>query len=88
VAALYTGRADFGLEALAAELVTRESVRFLAALRYAETGLRKRAQWEDTWRLQRREDAIDAEVAADRPRFLVRAEARARETWHAANPRR
>jgi hypothetical protein len=39
-------------------------------LRYAETGLRKRAQWEETWDKQRREDAIDAEVAAKRDEFL------------------
>ena len=30
---------------------------FLPVLRYTDTGLRKRAQWEDTWELQRREDA-------------------------------
>src|SRR5205814_2700243 len=40
------------------------------AFRYAETGLRKRAQWEETWEKQRREDAIDAEVAAQRDEFL------------------
>ncbi len=88
VAALYTGRDDFGLEALVAELVARESVPFLAAMRYAEAGLRKRAQWEETWRLQRREDAIDAEVAADRANFLAGAEAHAQETWRSVNPRR
>jgi hypothetical protein len=88
VAALYTGREDFGLEVLVAELVTRESVPFLAALRYAETGLRKRAQWEETWRLQRREDAIDAEVAADRAGFMDRAETHAQGEWRSANPRR
>ena len=30
---------------------------YLAALRYKDTGLRKRAQWEHTWELQREEDA-------------------------------
>jgi hypothetical protein len=69
-------------------LVTRESVPFLAALRYTETGLRKRAQWEETWCLQRREDSIDAEVAVDRARFLDRAEAHTQEAWRRANPRR
>jgi len=34
-------------------------------LRYTDTGLRKRAQWQATWALQRREDAIDAKVIAD-----------------------
>jgi hypothetical protein len=88
VAALYTGREDFGLEALVADIVAYESVPFLAALRYAETGLRKRAQWEETWRLQRLEDAIDAEVAADRASFLDHAETDAQEAWRSANPRR
>jgi hypothetical protein len=31
-------------------------------LRYKPSGLRKRELWERTWELQRREDAIDAEV--------------------------
>lgn len=57
VAALYAGHADFDLAALVAELVAAESVPFLPVLRYTESGLRKRAQWEETWGLQRREDA-------------------------------
>ena len=61
VAELYAGRAGFDLEALVAELVRGESVPFLAALRYTETGLRKRADWEATWEKQRAEDAIDAD---------------------------
>ncbi|MCB1956988.1 MAG: BREX-2 system adenine-specific DNA-methyltransferase PglX [Rhodocyclaceae bacterium] len=57
VAALYAGHADFDLNQLVANLVTAESVPFLPVLRYTDTGLRKRDQWEDTWALQRREDA-------------------------------
>lgn len=57
VAALYAGRDDFDLTPLVADLVTAESVPFLPVLRYKESGLRKRAQWEATWELQRREDA-------------------------------
>lgn len=56
IAALYAGHADFDVAQLVAGLVTAESVPFLPALRYSDTGLRKRAQWEDTWALQRRED--------------------------------
>jgi hypothetical protein len=56
VAALYAGHADFDPSQLVAELVSSEAVPFLPILRYTETGLRKRAQWEDTWALQRRED--------------------------------
>jgi hypothetical protein len=88
VAALYAGRPDANLEALVAELVAKESVPFLAALRYAETGLRKRARWEATWDKQRREDAIDAEVASRRDTFRAQAERRAQEQWRTANPRR
>lgn len=65
LAALYAGHADFDLPRLVAELVSAEAVPFLPVLRYTDTGLRKRAQWQDTWALQRREDAIDAKVLAD-----------------------
>jgi hypothetical protein len=62
VAELYRGHPDFDVHALVAELVESEAVPFLAVLRYKPTGLRKREVWERTWHLQRREDAIDAEV--------------------------
>ena len=88
VAGVYRGRPDFDLEALVAELVAKEAVPFLSVLRYAETGLRKREQWEQTWGLQRREDTIDAEVAARRPEFMARAELAAQERWRGFNPRR
>jgi hypothetical protein len=38
-------------------LLADEHVPFLAALRYKDSGLRKRAEWESVWDLQRREDA-------------------------------
>lgn len=62
VAALYAGHADFDVHQLVAELVATEAVPLLPAQRYTEDGLRKRAQWQETWALQRREDAIDAEI--------------------------
>ena len=40
-----------------AKLLADEAVPFLAAYRYKSSGLDKRAAWEDTWALQRREDA-------------------------------
>ena len=40
-----------------AEITQEEHVPYLAALRYTDTGLRKRARWEHTWELQRKEDA-------------------------------
>ena len=60
IAEVYTGRPDFDPSALVAALVAAESVPFLPVLRYTEAGLRKRAQWEATWGLQRREDAGEA----------------------------
>ena len=57
IAELYAGHSGFDLTQVVAELVAAESVPFLPVLRYSDTGLRKRVQWEDTWALQRREDA-------------------------------
>ncbi|MET8412535.1 BREX-2 system adenine-specific DNA-methyltransferase PglX [Streptomyces sp. NPDC005195] len=61
VAALYAadhlGKRDMPLEAVLAEALDAEHVPYLAALRYKDTGLRKRAQWEEVWDLQREEDA-------------------------------
>ncbi|TXH62100.1 MAG: BREX-2 system adenine-specific DNA-methyltransferase PglX [Burkholderiaceae bacterium] len=57
IAELYAGHSGFDVTQVVAELVAGESVPFLPVLRYTDTGLRKRAQWEDTWVLQRREDA-------------------------------
>ncbi len=65
VAALYAGHADFDTAQLVADLVASEAVPLLPVQRYTEDGLRKRAQWQDTWTLQRREDAIDSQVVAD-----------------------
>lgn len=59
VAELFAGHADFDPGQLVAELVLAEAVPFLPVLRYTDTGLRKRSQWEDTWALQRLEDAGD-----------------------------
>lgn len=57
VAELYAGRADFDVNVLVADLVGGEAVPQLPVQRYTESGLRKRAEWERTWALQRREDA-------------------------------
>ena len=67
VAALYTGQPGFDVPALVLALVKDESVPALKVLRYKESGLRKRADWEQTWELQRREDAVDAAFAAAHP---------------------
>ncbi len=57
IAELYAGHSGFDVTQVVAELVAGEAVPFLPVLRHTDTGLRKRAQWEDTWALQRREDA-------------------------------
>jgi len=56
IAGLFAGRVDFDVKLLVADLVGRDAVPFLASLRYTDSGARKRAQWEETWVLQRRAD--------------------------------
>jgi hypothetical protein len=56
--ALYAS-GDAEPQRLVAELLEDESVPYLAALRYATSGIGKRALWERTWEAQRAEDAID-----------------------------
>ena len=58
VAALYRDDSAFDVQKLVAELVEVESVPLLPILRYKESGLRKRAEWEQTWELQREEDRV------------------------------
>ncbi|WP_431868901.1 BREX-2 system adenine-specific DNA-methyltransferase PglX [Nocardiopsis eucommiae] len=61
VAALYDSSKDFG--EVIEEIVKTEHVPYLAALRYKDTGLRKRADWEQVWDLQREEDKLNADLA-------------------------
>ncbi|MBQ1090136.1 BREX-2 system adenine-specific DNA-methyltransferase PglX [Streptomyces sp. B93] len=60
VAALYAadhlGKRDASLATVLAAVIEPEHVPYLAALRYKEPGLRKRAQWEQVWEQQREED--------------------------------
>ena len=81
IAELYSGHADFDLAHLVAELVTAESVSFLPVQRFTDTGLRKRAQWEDTWALQRQEDRIDAQVDAEADGLHTELMAQSRQTY-------
>jgi hypothetical protein len=57
VLALWEGRPDVPVTQSLTRLLADEAVPFLAAYRYKDPGLRKRAEWENTWALQRREDA-------------------------------
>jgi hypothetical protein len=61
VAKLYAPRQD--LPKAVAELISGEHVPFLSALRYKPSGLKKRADWEEVWDLQRKEDAAPDEPA-------------------------
>jgi hypothetical protein len=59
------------LAAVVADLVDTEHVPFLAALRYKDTGLAKRADWEHVWDLQREEDAAADEQDKQRIRKTI-----------------
>lgn len=61
-ASVYSGRHDFEIEKLVEKLVLAESVPFLPTQRYKPSGLRKRIEWEQTWDLQRQEDAVEERV--------------------------
>jgi hypothetical protein len=60
VAALYASdhlnKPDLPLGQVLADVVAEEHVPYLAAMRYKDSGLRKREQWEDVWEQQREED--------------------------------
>ncbi|QSY50680.1 MULTISPECIES: BREX-2 system adenine-specific DNA-methyltransferase PglX [Streptomyces] len=60
VAKIYAPRKE--LPTVVAELMTDEHVPFLAALRYKPSGLKKRADWEHVWDLQRQEDLETDEI--------------------------
>ncbi|MFK4183606.1 BREX-2 system adenine-specific DNA-methyltransferase PglX [Streptomyces sparsogenes] len=59
VAELYAPRTE--LATVVAGLLADEHVPFLAALRYKPAALKKRADWEHVWDLQRKEDAAPDE---------------------------
>ncbi|MGW8973937.1 BREX-2 system adenine-specific DNA-methyltransferase PglX [Streptomyces platensis] len=61
VAELYAPRQD--LAKTVRELLSEEHVPFVSALRYKPAGLKKRADWEHVWDLQRDEDAAPDEPA-------------------------
>ncbi|MEK9509025.1 BREX-2 system adenine-specific DNA-methyltransferase PglX [Gemmatimonadota bacterium Y43] len=74
---LLLGRPDFDLTKLVTDLAMNEAVPFEAGYRFKQGGLRRLAEWEKVWELQRREDAIDArtELAPEHPDALSKAEA-------------
>lgn len=60
VATLYAtdhlGKRDASLATVLSAVIEPEHVPYLSALRYKDSGLRKRAQWEQVWVQQREED--------------------------------
>jgi hypothetical protein len=56
LAADHFGKPDMPLTAVLAQVLVDQHVPHLAALRYKDSGLRKRAQWEQVWEMQREED--------------------------------
>ncbi|MEV6564360.1 BREX-2 system adenine-specific DNA-methyltransferase PglX [Streptomyces kronopolitis] len=54
--AAHLGKPNLSLAQVLQDVVDTEHVPYLAAYRYKDTGLRKRAQWESVWEQQREED--------------------------------
>lgn len=69
VAELYAPRQD--LVKTVRELLSEEHVPFVSALRYKPVGLKKRADWEQVWDLQREEDAAPDEPAKRKVRERI-----------------
>lgn len=53
---LWAGHKDAPVTKTLEKLLSDQAVPYLAALRYKDSGLRKRAEWESVWELQRAED--------------------------------
>lgn len=71
VAALYAsdhlGMPDLPLAKVLTQVIADEHVPYLAALRYKDSGLRIRAQWEKVWADQRKEDLTGERLDIDPP---------------------
>lgn len=72
VAVLFRGNDLFDQHELVLDLVTDESVPALPVQRYTADGLIKRADWERTWELQRREDAGETVEIPVPPRYTAK----------------
>ncbi|WP_406049291.1 BREX-2 system adenine-specific DNA-methyltransferase PglX [Streptomyces virginiae] len=71
VAALYARdhlkKPDLPLTQVLSEVVADEHVPYLAAMRYKDSGLRTRKEWEDVWELQRKEDRTGQRLDIEPP---------------------
>lgn len=83
VLALWEGQRDVSVTAALVRLLADEAVPFLAAHRYKDSGLRKREAWEQTWALQRREDAGEDVGVVPVPPKYAQADFRSVAYWKA-----
>ena len=83
VLALWEGRPDVPVTQSLVRLLADEAVPFLAAYRYKDSGLRKREAWEETWALQRREDAGEKVGPIPVPPKYTSADFRKNSYWQA-----
>lgn len=80
---LWEGRPDVPVVESLTKLMTDEAVPFLAAYRLKESGMRKRQAWEETWTLQRREDAGEDVGTIPVPTKYTSADFRKQSWWQA-----
>jgi len=83
VLALWEGRPDVPVTQSLVRLLADQAVPYLAAYRYKDSGLRKRETWEETWRLQRREDAGEKVGSIAVPLKYTSADFRKNSYWQA-----
>ncbi len=83
VLALWEGRPDVSVTASLTRLLADEAVPYLAAYRLKEPGMRKREAWEETWALQRREDAGEDVGVIPVPPKYTSADFRKQSVWQA-----
>ncbi|AOS63688.1 BREX-2 system adenine-specific DNA-methyltransferase PglX [Actinoalloteichus hymeniacidonis] len=85
VASLYArdhlGKPDLSVAQVLDKVVASQHVPYLAALRYKDSGLRKRAQWEEVWELQRQEDKTGERLPIPVPPKYTSADFRKGSYW-------
>jgi hypothetical protein len=79
---LWEGHRDVSVTRSLTRLLADEAVPYLAAHRHKDSGLDKRDAWEETWRLQRREDAGEQVGTIPLPPRYVSADFRKPSYWH------
>jgi hypothetical protein len=80
-AEVYRDDPAFDVQVLVAELVESESIPFLPVLRYKQSGLRKRAQWEEHWQSLRLSMTEEAAVDLITPPKYVTGDFERGEFW-------